>query len=108
LLPENEDVWELWVSVLTQWRSGPNGVIGLDYSTVAMIAEVTEITFDKVTLRKLRVLEGCVLQGIYGKQKGQAANDPKSAFCRACRTAKRNLDCSTCNVDGISTESGKV
>jgi len=55
-LPENEDAWELWTNVLTQWRVGPNGVIGLDYNAAAMIAGVIEIEFDKVILRKLRAL----------------------------------------------------
>jgi len=67
-LPENEDAWELWTNVLTQWRVGPNGVIGLDYNAAAMIAGVIEIEFDKVILRKLRALERSVLKGIHEKQ----------------------------------------
>jgi len=100
-LPENEDAWDLWTNVLTQWRVGPNGVIGLDYNAAAMIASVIEIEFDKVVFRKLRVLEQSVLRGIHDKQVDRPHNDPKSAFCRACRVAKRNVDCSTCNIGAI-------
>jgi hypothetical protein len=105
LLRENEDAWDLWTNVLTQWRVGPNGVIGLDYNAAAMIAGVIEIEFDKVVLRKLRVLEQSVLKGIHDKQDDRPHNDPKSAFCRACRVAKKNVDCSTCNIDQIIVKS---
>jgi len=104
-LPENEDAWDLWTNVLTQWRVGPNGVIGLDYNAAAMIAGVIEIEFDKVILRKLRALERSVLKGIHEKQDAGKQNDPKSAFCRACRAAKKNVDCSTCNIDQIVVKS---
>ncbi|GAB6270515.1 MAG: hypothetical protein STSR0003_03550 [Smithella sp.] len=104
-MPENEDAWDLWTNVLTQWRVGPNGVIGLDYNAAAMIAGVIEIEFDKVVLRKLRVLEQSVLKGIHDKQVDRPHNDPKSAFCRACRVAKKNVDCSTCNIDQIIVKS---
>lgn len=105
MLRENEDAWDLWTNVLTQWRVGPNGVIGLDYNAAAMIAGVIEIEFDKVVLRKLRVLEQSVLKGIHDKQVDRPHNDPKSAFCRACRVAKKNVDCSTCNIDQIIVKS---
>lgn len=105
MLRENEDAWDLWTNVLTQWRVGPNGVIGLDYNAAAMIAGVIEIEFDKVVLRKLRVLEQSVLKGIHDKQVDRPHNDPKSAFCRACRVAKKNVDCSTCNIDKIIVKS---
>ncbi len=90
---------------MTQWRVGPNGVIGLDYNAAAMIAGVIEIEFDKVILRKLRVLERSVLKGINEKQENRRQKDPKSAFCRACRVAKKNLDCSSCNTDQIVVKS---
>ena len=105
MLRENEDAWDLWTNVLTQWRVGPNGVIGLDYNAAAMIAGVIEIEFDKVVLRKLRVLEQSVLKGIHDKQVDRPHNDPKSAFCRACRVAKKNVDCSNCNIDQIIVKS---
>lgn len=80
MLRENEDAWDLWTNVLTQWRVGPNGVIGLDYNAAAMIAGVIEIEFDKVVLRKLRVLEQSVLKGIHDKQDDRPHNDPNIFF----------------------------
>jgi hypothetical protein len=34
LWPDNVRAWELFLKVGTQWRSGPNGVIGLDHNVV--------------------------------------------------------------------------
>jgi len=100
-LPENEDAWELWLNVLTQWRTGTKGVIGLDYNAAALISKTLEIPFDKVVFRKLRLLEMRVLIPAIKKQKGSSRDNPQQDFCRACRAAKKNLDCSTCNVNEI-------
>ena len=36
--PEHLEVLEMFLRCQTQWRSGPNGVIGLDYSVLGVRA----------------------------------------------------------------------
>ena len=37
---------------------------GLDYGAVFKVAEVIDVTIDKLTLNKLRVLEGAMLEHV--------------------------------------------
>lgn len=59
--PVNYDVWDLWSSVLTQWRSvaGMDRIVflGLDYQAVAVVAEALDIEITPAILNKLRLLE---------------------------------------------------
>ena len=41
---------------------GSFGVSGLDYGAVFKVAEVIDVTIDKLTLNKLRVIEGAMLE----------------------------------------------
>lgn len=95
--------------MLTQWRAGPNGIIGLDYGAVSLLAGTLELPFDQVVYRKLHALEMVVLKGVWEKQEkeSRAPSDPKSAYCRACRAVKKNRDCSTCNTETIRAFAGK-
>jgi len=34
----NEEIWELWLALQTQWRAGAAGLIGLDYPAVPVAA----------------------------------------------------------------------
>ncbi len=78
------------------------GVIGLDYGAVKLIAEALDIRFDISILRKLRMLETEVLKSLNREtnEKGSARNE----FCRACRAAKKNVDCAHCDTSRITVE----
>jgi hypothetical protein len=43
---EHWDVLELFIRCATQWRSGANGVMGLDYGVVLQMASLYQITED--------------------------------------------------------------
>lgn len=55
--PENEEAWELWQHVLTQWRAGGFGLVGLDYRAVEFVAGVIDIPVTKQVLKKIQALE---------------------------------------------------
>lgn len=78
------------------------GIIGLDYSAMYAVAKSLDINIDSVTLRKIRCLENHLL-------KEESKRDtPQSKFCQACRAAKKDKDCSTCDTRSIKlVEKGK-
>lgn len=57
LFPENEEAFELWLSVRTQWRASGFGLVGLVYSEVRAAARRLDIDLSPCTDRKIRVLE---------------------------------------------------
>ena len=60
---ENEDAWELWNAVSTQWRIGGMGaLIGLDYTALFRVAEAMEIEMSALLLRKIKRLENWVIE----------------------------------------------
>ena len=65
--PENWLAWCLFVSVATQWRSGPGGPIGLDYSALDREMQVQGIPADQHRQLRddVRVLEAAALESIY-------------------------------------------
>jgi hypothetical protein len=75
--PENFEVWEenwpvldLFLRVQTQWRTGMNGPIGLDYGAVAWVLRLTaEEATHRALLEDLQIMEGAVLAYI-AKQGG--------------------------------------
>ena len=44
--PEHQEALELFIRCVTQWRSGANGVMGLDYGVVLQMASLYQITED--------------------------------------------------------------
>jgi len=60
-MAENAEVWELWLSVNTQWRAGGMGIVGLDYPAVWAMAERLEIEVSNCVMGKIRALEHYVL-----------------------------------------------
>ncbi len=56
-MPENEEAWELWLEVRTQWRTAGFGVIGLDYTAVYREAERLEIDLSPCMMKKIKALE---------------------------------------------------
>lgn len=65
--PENWQAWCLFEAVATQWRCGPGGVIGLDYSVLGRELELRGIPVcDHLQIRHdIRVLEAAALEAIY-------------------------------------------
>jgi hypothetical protein len=57
-MPENGEALELWSAIDTQWRvGGMGGVIGLDWTAVAAIAEILCIELTPTLFRKIKALE---------------------------------------------------
>jgi hypothetical protein len=61
---ENWDAVELFLRCQTQWRTGPGGVIGLDYSVVLALATLylpaaaeTQTILEEVQIMERRALE---------------------------------------------------
>lgn len=55
-----EDCWaavDLFCRVLTQWRTGPGGVIGLDYRVVFDLMELYQVTPRREVLEDVQVME---------------------------------------------------
>ena len=100
-MPENEDVWELWQASATQWRSGGMGMVGLDYTAVALVAEKLDLTFCGMTLKRIAALEREVLSS----QGNKGASDVPE-YCLACSTAGNNTDCSTCDLTKVQKQKG--
>ena len=56
--PEHQEALELFMRCATQWRSGANGVMGLDYGVVLQIASLYQITEDLArVMEDLQIME---------------------------------------------------
>ncbi|WP_054031245.1 DUF1799 domain-containing protein [Desulfatitalea tepidiphila] len=62
LWPENEEAFELWAAVCTQWRGAGLGLVGLDYEEVRKWAGDLEIELTAGVWRKIKALERHVLK----------------------------------------------
>ncbi|CAG23149.1 DUF1799 domain-containing protein [Photobacterium profundum] len=64
--PENWPVVQLFNRMATQWRCGPQGVVGLDYNTIFtwMALEGWDIEVKRDVFTGLRVIEKRVLESI--------------------------------------------
>lgn len=98
-MAENVDVWELWNACETQWRSGVNGIIGLDYPAVFQVAERMEIDIDRMALQKIKALETNMLISMRD-DKRKAIRE----YCQTCIDAGRNTDCHECDLTMIKKE----
>lgn len=67
--PENWPAVCLFLSVQTQWRSGPNGLIGLDYGAVLSVARLNRTPQLRETMADLQVIETTILEHINRKGK---------------------------------------
>jgi len=61
-MEENQDAWDLWVEIRTQWRGAGIGIIGLDYNVIYREAERMEIELSACTMKKIKALEAAVLK----------------------------------------------
>lgn len=57
LLPENEEAFDLWMEVRTQFRGAGFSIIGLDYQAVRDEAEDMGLSFSGSLKRKIKALE---------------------------------------------------
>ena len=56
--PEHQEALELFMRCATQWRSGANGVMGLDYGVVLQMASLYQITEDLArVMEDLQIME---------------------------------------------------
>lgn len=67
--PECWDVVMLFLRICTQWRTGPSGVVGLDYGVALQVAEMSGITDRLSLLDDLQVMEYHA-RGLINKQAG--------------------------------------
>ena len=61
---ENEEVWEIWQDVKTQWRGSGMGIIGLDYAEVRRAAKDLGIKYGTRNKRKIKVIERIILDSV--------------------------------------------
>lgn len=85
--PQNYEVWPEHVEVVrmflrcqTQWRAGPNGVLGLDYGVVLQLCGVYAVEDARQLLDDLQVMESHALQLI-----AEAAERQQKAAKRKAR-----------------------
>jgi hypothetical protein len=57
LIPENQEAWELWIGVGTQWRAGAFSLVGLDYNALYLVADTLLIDMTPAMLYKIQFLE---------------------------------------------------
>lgn len=60
--PEHIEVLEMFLRCQTQWRSSPNGVLGLDYGVVLQLCGLYDVQDTKQLLSDLQTMEGRALQ----------------------------------------------
>lgn len=60
--PENLDALNMFLRCQTQWRAGPNGLIGLDYGVVLQLFRLYDVSNHQALLEDLQVMEGHALQ----------------------------------------------
>ena len=55
--PEHMDVLDLFIRCATQWRTGGNGVVGLDYGVVLQMASLYQIQDLTRVMEDLQIME---------------------------------------------------
>lgn len=70
LLPESAPSVALFMAVATQWRTGPGGVIGLDYGTVFALLDRRGVAHDDQLdlLENIQAMESEVLRVVHGNK----------------------------------------
>lgn len=64
--PENYEVFGLFASMQTQWRTGMSGPSGLDYNTLFTLMTLKNLSID--LLDDIRVMESAALTEIHRKK----------------------------------------
>ena len=60
--PEAWPALQLFLMVQTQWRTGPSGMIGLDYGAVRWVMELQGVAEPLAVLDDLQVIEARVIE----------------------------------------------
>lgn len=82
LSPAARDALSLWESASSQWRIVPmGGVIGLDYTAVAVVADALAIEIDSDVFNLLRGME-LVQVGLYAEEDRKRKAVEKSGTAR--------------------------
>lgn len=70
VLPDNLDSVALFTDVMTQWRMGPAGPIGLDYAALESVMRIRRIPRGEreQLLEDVRVMESAALDWIWSKK----------------------------------------
>lgn len=66
----NWPAYQLFTAVLTQWRVGMNGPIGLDYTALKTVMDIHGIEDKKQMLEDINVMEVEAIKVIRGKSNG--------------------------------------
>ncbi len=72
--PEHEEVVNMFMLCSTQWRSGPSGVIGLDYGVVIQLCNIYDVKDIRDLFDDLQVMENRTLE-LIAKQQEKAEKD---------------------------------
>ena len=67
LMEANEEAWELWSEVKTQWRSSGFSILGLDYPSLYLEADRLQIPLTPRMMRKIKALEAACLRASHTK-----------------------------------------
>lgn len=65
------DAWPalmMFIDCQTQWRSGANGLIGLDYGVLAWLFRLRSVQDESAMLNDLQIIEAEILQALSEKQ----------------------------------------
>lgn len=62
ILPDNADAVDLFMAAATQWRQGPRGPAGIDYTGLRATADWLGMTPTPDLLDQVRVMEGHTLK----------------------------------------------
>jgi len=64
--PENWQAVAMFLRLLTQWRTGPRGPIGLDYRAAEWLFSLYEVTSPRELLEDLQIMEDAYLMELMG------------------------------------------
>lgn len=59
--PENWQALELFIGCETQWRTGPAGLLGLDYPAVLAMANLWKMDRVQETMADVQIIEATIL-----------------------------------------------
>lgn len=65
VFPENWDAVQMFLRLETQWRTGPRGLIGLDYRVMEWLLSLYPAADARALLDDVQVMESAVLDAIY-------------------------------------------
>lgn len=64
--PENWEAVGMFIRLQTQWRTGPRGLIGLDYRAAEWLFSLYAVTSPRELLEDLQIMEDAYLMELMG------------------------------------------